>query len=106
MTTFYIKMKIRAGGGSFRAGGGSFMAAGCSPLLFLFMGNTMKVTNSQLDTTNENQEVSPFPAGDPKAHLNTRAQRHSKHKTRQKNTKYPQKKYRLGTVSKIYYWRA
>ena len=23
-----------------------------------------KVTNSQLDTTNENQEVSPFPAGD------------------------------------------
>ena len=23
-----------------------------------------KVTNSQLDTTNESQEVSPFPAGD------------------------------------------
>ena len=39
MTIFYIKMKIRAGGGSFRAGGGSFRAAGCSPLLFLFMGN-------------------------------------------------------------------
>ena len=33
-------MKIRAGGGNFRAGGGSFRAAGCSPLLFLFMGNT------------------------------------------------------------------
>ena len=33
-------MKIRAGGGSIRAGGGSFRAAGCSPLLFLFMGNT------------------------------------------------------------------
>ena len=33
-------MKIRAGGGSFRAAGGSFRAAGCSPLLFLFMGNT------------------------------------------------------------------
>ena len=39
------------------------------------------VTNSQLDTTNESQEVSPFPAGDQKAHTNRRAQRHSKHKT-------------------------
>ena len=26
-----------------------------------------KVTNSQLDNTNESQEVSPFPAGDHKA---------------------------------------
>ena len=33
-----------------------------------------KVTNSQLDTTNESQEVSPFPAGDHKAHINRRAQ--------------------------------
>ena len=40
-----------------------------------------KVTNSQLDTTNESQEVSPFLAGDHKAHINRRAQRHSKHKT-------------------------
>ena len=40
-----------------------------------------KVTNSQLDTTNESQEVSPFPAGDHKSHINRRAQRHSKHKT-------------------------
>ena len=38
-----------------------------------------KVTNSELDTTNESQEVSPFPAGDHKAHINRRAQRHSKH---------------------------
>ena len=38
-----------------------------------------------LDTTNESQEVSPFPAGDPKAHINRRAQRHSKHKTEQKH---------------------
>ena len=44
-----------------------------------------KVTNSQLDTINEIQEVSPFPAGDNKAHINSRAQRHSKHKT--ENTK-------------------
>ena len=40
-----------------------------------------KVTNSQLDTTNESQEVSPFPTGDHKAHINRCAQRHSKHKT-------------------------
>ena len=44
-----------------------------------------KVANSQLDTTNESQEVSPFPAGDHKAHINRRAQRHSKHKTEQKH---------------------
>ena len=64
-----------------------------------------KVTNSQLDTTNERQEVSPFPAGDHKAHINRRTQWHSKHKT-EKNIKYPQKKYRLGTVSIIFYSRA
>ena len=44
-----------------------------------------KVTNSQLDTTNESQEVSPFPAGDHTAHINRRAQRHRKHKTEQKH---------------------
>ena len=32
-----------------------------------------------VDTTDESQEVSPFPAGDHKAHINRRAQRHSKH---------------------------
>ena len=40
-----------------------------------------KVTNSKLDTTNGDQEVSPFPAGDHKAHINKRAQRDSKYKT-------------------------
>ena len=35
-----------------------------------------KVTNSQLDTTNESQKVSPFPAGDHEAHINSSAQRH------------------------------
>ena len=44
-----------------------------------------KVTNSQLDTTNESQEISPFPAGDHRAHINRRAQRHSKHKREQKH---------------------
>ena len=32
-----------------------------------------KVTTSQLDITNENQEVSPFPAGDHKASTSRRA---------------------------------
>ena len=45
-----------------------------------------KVTNSQLDTTDESQEVSPFPAGDHKAHINRRVQKHSKHNT-EKNIK-------------------
>ena len=63
-----------------------------------------KVTNAQLDTTDESQEVSPFPAGDHKAHINRRTLRHSKQK--KKNIKIPQKKYRLGTVNKIFYWRA
>ena len=40
-----------------------------------------KVTNSQLYTTNESQEVSPFPAGDQTAQINRCAQRHNKHKT-------------------------
>ena len=40
-----------------------------------------KVTNSQLYTANESQEVSPFSAGDQKASINRRSQRHSKYKT-------------------------
>ena len=64
-----------------------------------------KVTNSQLDTTNESQELSLFPAGDHKAQINRRTQRHSKHKT-EKNKTDAQKKYRLGKVSKIFYWMA
>ena len=40
-----------------------------------------KVTKSQLNITNESQEVSPFLAGDHKARMNRRAQRHNKHKT-------------------------
>ena len=38
-----------------------------------------KVTNLQLDTTNENQEVSPFPADDHKTQTNKRAQMHFFH---------------------------
>ena len=57
-----------------------------------------KVTNSQLDITNESQEVSPFQAVDHTASINRRAQKHSKDKTEITND--PQKKHRLGTVCK------
>ena len=61
--------------------------------------------SDKLTEDTESQEVSPFPAGDHKAHINRRAQNIAN--TRQnKNIKDPQKKYRLGTVSKIFYWRA
>ena len=73
-------------------------------VLHLTQDTNGKVKNSQLDITNESQEVSTFPAGDRKAHINRRSQRYSKHKT-EKNIKDPQKKNRLGTVSKIFYWR-
>ena len=62
-----------------------------------------KVTNPQLDTTIESQAVSPFPADDHNAHINRGAQRHSNARQK-KNIKDPQTKYRLGTVSKIFYW--
>ena len=50
-----------------------------------------------INITNKSQEVSPFPAGDHKAVMNRRK---SMRNTRHKNTNDPQKKYRLGTVSK------
>ena len=40
-----------------------------------------KVTTSQLDITNESQEVSSFPAGDHKASIKRRARKHNKNKT-------------------------
>ena len=40
-----------------------------------------KLTTSQLDITNESQEVSPFPAGDRKESINRRARKHNKSKT-------------------------
>ena len=49
----------------------------CKAEYVLTQDTNGKVTNSQLDTTNESQEVSPFPAGDHKAHINRRAKRHS-----------------------------
>ena len=71
----------------------------CNQVPHLTKDTNGKVTNSILDTTNESQEVSPFPAGDHKAQINRRTQSHNKHKS-EKNINDPQKKYRLGTVSK------
>ena len=47
----------------------------------LNQGTNGKVTTSQLDITNESQEVSPFPAGDHKASINRRVRKHNKNKT-------------------------
>ena len=41
---------------------------------YLTQDTNRKVINSQLDTTNESQEVSPFPVGDHKAHTSGRTQ--------------------------------
>ena len=64
-----------------------------------------KVTNSQLDTTNKSQEVSPLPAGDHKAHINRGAQRHSKHKTEQKH-KRSTKEVPLWNGQSVYIYRS
>ena len=58
-----------------------------SQVPYLTQDTNWKVTNSQLDTTNESQEVSPFPAGDHKPHINRRSQRHSKEKKHKRFTK-------------------
>ena len=76
----------------------------CNQIPQLTQDTNGKVTKSQLDTTNESQEVSHFPAGDHKTHINRRAQANTKHE--KKNIKDPQKTYRLGMVSRIFYWRA
>ena len=70
----------------------------------LTMDTNGKVTNSQLDITNESQEVSPFPAGGHKTHITDALKGIAN--VRQKPHKRSTKKYRLGTVSKIFYWRA
>ena len=63
-----------------------------------------KVTNSQLDTTNESQEVSPSQQVTTK-HIYTDAHKDIANTRQNKNIKNPQKKYHLETVSKIFYWR-
>ena len=71
--------------GSIKASKGAKIRNRYNQVSHLTQDNNWKVTNSQLDTTNESQEVSPFPGGDHKAHINRRAQRHCKQKTEQKH---------------------
>ena len=71
-------------------------------LINLRIKDWLQFLHSQQNTTNESQEVSPFPAGDKKAHINRRAKMHSKRKTEKKTIKDQQKKYRPGTVSKLF----
>ena len=54
---------------------GAMIRNGYNQVPHLTQDNNGKVTNTQLDTTNESKEVSPFPAGDHKAHINRRAQK-------------------------------
>ena len=62
----------------------------CNQVPHLTQDTNRKVTNSQLYTTNESQQVSPFPAGDHKAKMNRPAQRYNKSQERT-NIKDPQK---------------
>ena len=64
-----------------------------------------KVTTSQLDITNESQEVSPFPAGDHKASTNRRAGKHTKN-TRETPQMIHKRSTALERSVKIFYWRA
>ena len=66
---------------------------------YLTQDTNEKVTNSQLDTANESQEVSP---------PGTNKQMHTKAQQTQdrKNTTDPQKEHRPGTASNTSYWRA
>ena len=52
------------------------------------------------NTTNESQEVSPFPAGDHKAQTNRRAQRRNKHKT-EKHTQKIHKRHFTGGPKRV-----
>ena len=52
----------------------------CNQAPHLTQDTNGKVTNSQLDITNESQEVSPFPAGDHKASINRHTKKHNKNK--------------------------
>ena len=47
---------------------GAKIRKGYNQVPLLTQDTNGKVTNSQIDTTNEIQEVSPFPAGNHKAH--------------------------------------
>ena len=63
----------------------------------LTQDTTWESNKNTINITNKSQEVSHFRVGDHKAAMNSRK---SMRNTRHKSTNDPQKKYRLGTVSK------
>ena len=65
-----------------------------------------KVTTSQLDFTNESQEVSPFPTGDHKASINRLAQKHNKIKTEITSMLHKRSTALERSVKIIFYWTA
>ena len=78
-----------------------------NPVSHLTQDTNGKVTNSQLDTTNENQEASPPPPQQATTkHTQTDAHKDTANTRQNKNTKDTQKKHRPGTASKTSYWRA
>ena len=78
---YCIKKQIHGSGTGIKVSKGAKIRNGYNQAPHLTQDTNGKVTNSQLDTTNESQEVNPFPAGGHLAHINRRAQRYSNHKT-------------------------
>ena len=97
--TFSILYMVKSKNSVFKVSKGAKIRNRYDQVPHVTMDKNGKVTNSKLDTTSESQKVSPFPAGDHKAHTNRRAQRHSKRNTEKKtHTQDPQKKHRPRTV--------
>ena len=72
-------------------------------VLHLTQDNTWESNKTTMNIISRSQKISPFQAGDQKAAMNRRKiMRNARHK----NTNDSQKKYPLGTISKIFYWRA
>ena len=73
----------------------------------------VKVTNEQLDITNESQEVNSFPAGDHMASINRRTRKHNNNKTEITYMSYKRStalersvKYFTGGLKPVLRWRA
>ena len=86
--TAVVKMET---GPQFKVGKGAKIRNRYNQVSHLTQDTNGKVTNTQLDTTNESQEVSPFPAGDHKAYI-TDAHKDLANTRQNKNIKDPQKK--------------
>ena len=65
----------------------------------LTQDTTLESDKTQINITKKSQEVSPFLASDQKAAMN-------RLESMAYNTNDPQKKYLVGTVIKIFKWRA